>query len=143
MIDKLLFEYKRKNKIKSSTKTKSHSLSKKKKINEKNFSEKKTKHNLLNKNLNKRNILFNNQQSKIHQKSTSTSSLSSSAEKKYLTPTKYNMHNYENDYYFNDTYNKTQELFNISNISKPKLDYNIGRKKNKNILLTIGTGQLC
>jgi len=139
MIDKLLFEYKRKNKIKSSTKTKSHSLSKKTKINEKNFSEKKTKHNLLNKNLNKRNILFNNQQSKINLKSTSTSSLSSSAEKKYLTPTKYNMQNYENDYYFNENYNKTQELFNISNISRPKLDYNVGRKKNKNILLTVGT----
>ena len=133
MIDKLLFEYKRKNKIKSSTKTKSHSLSKKTKVNEKNFSEKKTKHNLLNKNLNKRNILFNNQQSKINLKSTSTSSLSSSAEKKYLTPTKYNIQNYENDYYFNENYNKTQELFNISNISRPKLDYNI-KYKNKYVI---------
>ena len=62
------------------------------------------------------------------------------AEKKYLTPTKFNMQNYDNDYYFNESYNKTQELFNNANISRPTLDFNSGHKKrNKNILLTIGT----
>ena len=65
--------------------------------------------------------------------------MSSSAEKKYLTPTKFNLQNYDNDYYFNESYNKTQELFNNANISRPKLDFHSGHKKNKNILLTIGT----
>ena len=138
MIDKLLFEYKKKYKSKYSTKTESHSLSKKRKNNETNLSETK-KHKQINKNLHKRNILFNNKQSIINLKSTSTSSLSSSAEKKYLTPKKYNLQNCDNDYYFNESYNKTQELFNIANISRPKLDYNSGHKKNKNLLLTIGT----
>ena len=141
MIDKLLFEYKRKNKSKHKIKTKSHSLSKKNKIkNKDNLSSEKSKYKPINKNLHKRNILFNNKQSKINLKSTSTSSLSSSAEKKYITPTKYNLQNYDdNDYYYNENYNKTQELFNIANISRPKLDYNTGNKKHKNILLTIGT----
>ena len=138
MLDKLLFEYKKKNKFKNSTKTKSHSLSKKNKIVDTNLSESKTKHKQINKNLYKRNILFSNKQSIINLKSTSTSSLSSSAEKKYLTPTKYNYINYDNDYYLHESYNKTQELFNNANISRPKLDYNSGPKKNKNIL-TIGT----
>ena len=48
------------------------------------------------------------------------------------------MFNTENDYYFNESYNKTQELFNNVNISRPILDYNSCHKKNKNIL-TIGT----
>ena len=137
MIDKLLLEYKKKYKkykYKYSTKTETHSLSNKYKNNEnneKNLSEKKTKNKLINKNLYKRNILFNNKQSIINLKSTSTSSLSSSAEKKYLTPTKYNLKNFDNDYYFNESYNKTQELFNNANISRPKLDYNSGHKKIK------------
>lgn len=139
MIDKLLLEYKKKNKSKYSTKTESHSLSNKNKNNETNLSETKKKHKLINKNLHKRNILFNNKQSIINLKSTSTSSLSSSADKKYLTPKKYNLQNLDNDYYFNESYNKTQDLFNNANISRPKLDYNSGHKKNKNILLTIGT----
>ena len=141
MIDKLLFEYKRKNKSKYKTKTKSHSLSKKTKVNNNdNSSAEKSKYNPKNKNLHKRNILFNSKQSKINLKSTSTSSLSSSAEKKYLTPTKYNLQIYDdNDYYYNENYNKTQELFNIANISRPKIDFNSGHKKHKNILLTIGT----
>ena len=139
MIDKLLFEYKRKNKLKHTIKTKSHSLSKKNKINDTNLSEAKNKHKPINKNLHKRNILFSNKQNIINLKSTSTSSVSSSAEKKYLTPTKFNLQNYDNDYYFNESYNKTQELFNNANISRPKLDFHSGHKKNKNILLTIGT----
>ena len=139
MIDKLLLEYKKKYKPKYSTKTESHSLSNKNKNNETNLTETKKKHKPINKNLHKRNILFNNKQSIINLKSTSTSSLSSSADKKYLTPTKYNLQNFDNDYYFNESYNKTQELFNNANISRPKLDYNSGHKKNKNILLTLGT----
>ena len=139
MIDKLLFEYKKKNKLKHTIKTKSHSLSKKNKINDTNLSEAKNKHKPINKNLHKRNILFSNKQNIINLKSTSTSSVSSSAEKKYLTPTKFNLQNYDNDYYFNENYNKTQELFNNANISRPKLDFHSGHKKNKNILLTIGT----
>ena len=139
MIDKLLFEYKKKNKSKHAIKSKSHSLSKKNKTNDTNLSEIKNKHKPINKNLHKRNILFNNKQNIINLKSTSTSSVSSSAEKKYLTPTKFNLQNCENDYYFNDSYNKTQELFNNANISRPKLDFHRGYKKNKNILLTIGT----
>ena len=139
MIDKLLFEYKKKNKLKHTIKTKSHSLSKKNKINDTNLSEAKNKHKPINKNLHKRNILFSNKQNIINLKSTSTSSVSSSAEKKYLTPTKFNLQNYDNDYYFNESYNKTQELFNNANISRPKLDFHSGHKKNKNILLTIGT----
>lgn len=140
MIDKLLFEYKQKNKSNHTIKIKSHSLSRKTKKDDKNLSEAKTGHKPLNKNLHKRNILFNSKQNNINLKSTSTSSLSSSAEKKYLTPTKFNMQNYDNDYYFNESYNKTQELFNNANISRPTLDFNSGHKKrNKNILLTIGT----
>jgi hypothetical protein len=140
MIDKLLFEYKQKKKSNHTIKIKSHSLSRKTKKDDKNLSEAKTEHKPLNKNLYKRNILFNSKQNNIHLKSTSTSSLSSSAEKKYLTPTKFNMQNYDNDYYFNESYNKTQELFNNANISRPTLDFNSGHKKrNKNILLTIGT----
>lgn len=138
MIDKLLCEYKKKYKSKYQPKTKSHSLSKKNKIQESNLSETKIKHKQINKNIHQRNILFSNKQSKINLKSTSTSSLSSSAEKKYLTPTKYNLQNCENDYYFNQSYNKTQELFNIANISLPKFNYKSGHKKVKNIL-TIGT----
>ena len=138
MIDKLLFEYKKKNKIKHTPKTKSHSLSNKNKINETNLSETKNKNKQINKNLHQRNILFSNKQSKINLKSTSSSSLSSSAEKKFLTPTKYNLQNCDSDYYFNESYNKTQELFNKANISRPKLDYSNAHKKNKNIL-TIGT----
>ena len=138
MIDKLLFEYKKKYKSKNIIKTKSHSLSKKNKINETNLSETKNKHKQNNKNLHQRNILLGSKQSIINLKSTSTSSLSSSAEKKYLTPTKYNLQNCDNDYYFNESYNKTQEFFNNANISRPKLDYNSGHKKFKNIL-TIGT----
>ena len=138
MIDKLLFEYKQKNKSNHTIKIKSHSLSRKTKKDDKNLSEAKTGHKPLNKNLHKRNILFNSKQNNINLKSTSTSSLSSSAEKKYLTPTKFNMQNYDNDYYFNESYNKTQEFFNNANISRPKLDYNSGHKKFKNIL-TIGT----
>ena len=139
MIDKLLFEYKKKNKPKHTIKTKSHSLSKKSKINDTNLSETKNKHKQINKNLYKRNILFNNKQNIINLKSTSTSSVSSSAEKKYLTPTKFNLQNCENDYYFNESYNKTHELLNNTNISRPKLDFHRVNKKNKNILLTIGT----
>ena len=138
MIDKLLFEYKKKYKSKNIIKTKSHSLSKKNKINDTNLSETKNTHKQINKNSHQRNILLGSKQSIINLKSTSTSSLSSSAEKKYLTPTKYNLQNCDNDYYFNENYNKTQELFNNANISRPKLDYNSGHKKNKNIL-TIGT----
>ena len=128
-----LFEYKRKNKSKYKTKTKSHSLSKKTKVNNNdNSSAEKSKYNPKNKNLHKRNILFNSKQSKINLKSTSTSSLSSSAEKKYLTPTKYNLQIYDdNDYYYNENYNKTQELFNIANISRPEIDFNSGHKKHK------------
>ena len=140
MIDKLLFEYKKKNKSKHTANIKSHSLSKKTKINNKNLSETKNNHKPINKNLHKRNILFNNKQNINILKSTSTSSVSSSGEKKYLTPTKFNIQNYDNDYYFNESYNKTQELFNNANISRPTLDFNSGhKKKNKNILLTIGT----
>ncbi len=139
MIDKLLFEYKKKNKLKHTIKTKSHSLSTKNKIDDTNLSATKNKHKPINKNLNKRNILLSNKQNIINLKSTSTSSMSSSAEKKYLTPTKFNYQNYDNDYYFNESYNKTQELFNNANISRPKLDFHSGHKKNKNILLTIGT----
>ena len=138
MIDKLLFEYKKKYKSKHTIKTKSHSLSKKNKINDNDLSNTKNKHKQISKNLHQRNILLGSKQSIINLKSTSTSSLSSSAEKKYLTPTKYNLQNCDNDYYFNENYNKTQELFNNANISRPKLDYNSGHKKNKNIL-TIGT----
>ena len=138
MIDKLLFEYKKKYKSKHTIKTKSHSLSKKNKINDNDLSKTKNKHKQISKNLHQRNILLGSKQSIINLKSTSTSSLSSSAEKKYLTPTKYNLQNCDNDYYFNENYNKTQELFNNANISRPKLDYNSGHKKNKNIL-TIGT----
>ena len=138
MIDKLLFEYKKKYKSKNIIKTKSHSLSKKNKINDTNLSETKNKHKPINKNLHQRNILLGSKQSIINLKSTSTSSLSSSTEKKYLTPTKYNLQNCDNDYYFNENYNKTQEIFNNANISRPKLDYNSSHKKNKNIL-TIGT----
>ena len=138
MIDKLLFEYKKKNKYKALSKDKSHSLSKNKEIIKANLSESKTKYKQKNKNLYKRNILFSSKQSIINLKSTSTSSFSSSTEKKYLTPSKYNYTNCDNDYYFNESYNKTQELFNNANISRPKLDYNNSHKKNKNIL-TIGT----
>ena len=49
------------------------------------------------------------------------------------------MQKYDNDYYFNENYNKTQEIFNNSNIFRPKLDYNSAKKRNKNLLLTIGT----
>ena len=139
MIDKLLFEYKKKNKPKHTIKTKSHSLSKKNKINDTNLSEIKNKHKQINKNLYKRNILFNNKQNIINLKSTSTSSVSSSTDKKYLTPTKFNLQTCENDYYFNESYNKTHELLNNTNISRPKLDFHRMYKKNKNILLTIGT----
>ena len=101
MIDKLLFEYKKKYKSKHKIKTKSHSLSKKNKIIDNNLSETKNNHKQINKNLHQRNILLGSKQSIINLKSTSTSSLSSSAEKKYLTPTKYNLQNCDNDYYFN------------------------------------------
>ena len=127
----------RKNKTKHTPKTKSYSLSKKNKIQETNLSETKTKHKQINKNIHQRNILFSNKQSIINLKSTSTSSLSSSAEKKYLTPTKYNLQSCDNDYYFIQSYIKTQELFNNANISRPKIDYKSKNKKNMNIL-TIG-----
>ena len=104
MIDKLLFEYKKKYKSKHTIKTKSHSLSKKNKINDNDLSNTKNKHKQISKNLHQRNILLGSKQSIINLKSTSTSSLSSSAEKKYLTPTKYNLQNYDNDYYFNENY---------------------------------------
>ena len=138
MIDKLLFEYKKKYKSKHTQKTKSHSLSKKNGKHETNLSEAKTKHKQTNKNIHQRNILFSNKQSIINLKSTSTSSLSSSAEKKYLTPTKYNLQNCDNDYYFNQSYNKAKELFINANIPRPKFDYSSKHKKNVNIL-TIGT----
>ena len=129
MIVKLLFEYKKKYKSKHILKKKSHSLSKKNKINDINLSETKNKHKQINKNLHQRNILLGSKHSIINLKSTSTSSLSSSTEKKYFTPTKYNFQNCENDYYYNESYNKTQELFNNENISSPKLDYNRAIKK--------------
>lgn len=139
MIEKLLLDYKKKYKPKFPTKIESHSLNTLNKKEDTNLIETKKKNKQMSKNFHKRNILFNNKQSIINQKSTSSSSLSSSADKKYLTPTKYNFQNSETDYYFNESYNKTQELFNNANITRPKLDYNCGRKKNKNILLTIGT----
>ena len=85
MIDKLLFEYKKKSKLKHTIKTKSYSLSKKNKIDDTNLSAAKNKHKPLNKNLNKRNILLSNKRNIINLKSTSTSSMSSSAEKIFNT----------------------------------------------------------
>ena len=143
MIDKLLFEYRQNYKSKQATKTVPHSLSKKSKNEEakSSGSSTKMKHKPENKNFYKRkrrNILLSSKQSVINLKSTSTSSLSSSAEKKYLTPTKYNLQNNENDYYFNATsYNKTQKIFNVTDIALPKL-FDSGKKKRNNILLTMG-----
>ena len=92
------------------------------------------------KRLRQRNILFNHKISITNANSTSTSSLSSSAENKYLTPTKYNKDlNNGNDYYFNESFNSKNDLLQNVNISMPKLNYNFKNKGNKNLHLALGT----
>ena len=92
------------------------------------------------KKLHQRNILFNNKISILNANSTSTSSLSSSTEKKYLTPTKYSKEfNNGIDYYFNESFNGNNDLLKNVNISRPKLKYNFKNKKNKNLHLALGT----
>ena len=144
-INKYSRKYKFKNKIQHLHTTKSHSFKKPQahkssvntKIHIQNKSLSKHKQEKYNYRPHARNILINYKQSFI-MKSTSTSSLSSSTEKKYLTPTKSEVNNYDIDYYFNENYNKPQKLVNIANISRPRLDYSF-KKKNKNSLLTVGT----
>ena len=138
-------KYKFKNKTENLHTTKSHSFKKtqvhKSSTNSKshiqNKSIPKQKPKKYNYRPHARNILISFKQSFI-MKSTSTSSLSSSTEKKYLTPTKSDVNNYDIDYYFNENYNKPQKIINIANISRPRLDYSF-KKKNKNSLLTVGT----
>ena len=137
-----LLDYRKKDKnLKNLYFAKSHSSSKKSrkcnilntdlKINKKNFF----------KNIYQRNILFNNKISLKNANSTSTSSLSSSTEKKYLTPTKNEPNsNIGNDYYINETINNKKNLFQNINISRPKLNFNYKYKKNKNLHLALGTG---
>ena len=137
-----LLDYRKKDKnLKNLYFAKSHSSSKKSrkcnilntdlKINKKKFF----------KNIYQRNILFNNKISLKNANSTSTSSLSSSTEKKYLTPTKNEPNsNNGNDYYINETINNKKNLFQNINISRPKLNFNYKYKKNKNLHLALGTG---
>ena len=143
--NKYVYKYKFKNKNEHSHAVKSHSFKRtkihKSNVNIKNHNQNKSipkqKQEKYNYRPHARNILISCKQSYI-MKSTSTSSLSSSTEKKYLTPTKNEVNNYDIDYYFNENYHKPQKLINIANISRPRLDYSF-KKKNKNSLLTIGT----
>ena len=141
MKEKLFVNYPKKNiNIKNLSSAKSHSSSK---HTRKNIisSELKLNNKKIVKNIHQRNILFNNKLSIKNPNSTSTSSLSNSTEKKYLTPTKYNQDlNIGNDYYFNESFNNRKDLFQNMNISRPKLDYNNKYKKNKNLHLALGTG---
>ena len=140
MIEKFVLDFMRKNKKKENLlMTKSLSSSKKQRKNNIIYSELKIKEKRISKNLHQRNILLNNKLSTMNPNSTSTSSLSSSTEKKYLTPTKYNKDS-SNDYYFNESFNNKQDIFQNVNISRPKLDYDNNLKKNKNMHLTLGTG---
>ena len=140
MIEKFVLDFMRKNKKKENLlMAKSLSSSKKQRKNNIIYSELKIKEKRISKNLHQRNILFNNKLSTMNPNSTSTSSLSSSTEKKYLTPTKYNKDS-SNDYYFNESFNNKQDIFQNVNISRPKLDYDNTLKKNKNMHLTLGTG---
>ena len=137
-----LLGYRKKDKnLKNLYFAKSHSSSKKSrkcnilntdlKINKKKFF----------KNIYQRNILFKNKISLKNANSTSTSSLSSSTEKKYLTPTKNEPNsNIGNDYYINENINNKKNLFQNINISRPKLNFNYKYKKNKNLHLALGTG---
>ena len=140
MIEKFVLDFMRKNKKKENLlMAKSLSSSKKQSKNNIIYSVLKIKEKRISKNLHQRNILFNNKLSTMNPNSTSTSSLSSSTEKKYLTPTKYNKDS-SNDYYFNESFNNKQDIFQNVNISRPKLDYDNNLKKNKNMHLTLGTG---
>ena len=140
MIEKLILDFMRKNKKKENLlMAKSLSSSKKQRKNNIIYSELKIREKRISKNLHQRNILFNNKISTMNPNSTSTSSLSSSTEKKCLTPTKYNKDS-NNDYYFNESFNNKQDLFQNVNISRPKLDFDKNLKKNKNLHLTLGTG---
>lgn len=138
-MEKFLIDYVKKNKKYSLAK--SNSSSKKPRKNNFMNSESKINQKKIKKNLHQRNILFNQKTSIKNINSTSTSSLSSSTEKKYLTPTKYNKeNNFENDYYFNESFNNKLDLFKNMNISRPKLDYNSNNKKIKSLHLALGSG---
>ena len=138
-MEKFLIDYVKKNKKYSLAK--SNSSSKKPRKNNFMNSESKINQKKIKKNLHQRNILFNQKTSIKNINSTSTSSLSSSTEKKYLTPTKYNKeNNFENDYYFNESFNNKLDLFKNMNISRPKLDYNSNNKKIKSLHLALGAG---
>ena len=142
MKEKILLDFIKKNKkCKNLTLAKSNSSSKKYRKNNLNNSESNIKQKKNTKNLHQRNILFNNKTSIINANSTSTSSLSSPTEKKYLTPTKFNQElNIGNYYYFNEGFNEKKNLFQNMNISMPKLNYNCKYKKIKNLHLALGAG---
>ena len=143
-MEKIFCNYKKtKNKMKNIPLMKSYSLNKndRKNIIKNEFSIKSKK---ASKKLgHQRTILFNkNKLSKTNINSTSTSSLSSSTDNNYLTPTKYNHElnelNIDNDYYFNECFTNKKNLFQSVNISRPKLNYE--NKLNKNLHLTLGSG---
>ena len=140
MIEKHLINYiKKKSEDKNIFLAKSYSSSKKKKKNSIIYGESKINKKNIFKKYHQRNILFNNKISN-NPNSTSTSSLSSSAEKKYLTPTKANRGcSNGNDYYF-ESFNEKQNLFNNVNISMPRIDFSNKYQQNKNLHLTLGTG---
>ena len=140
MIEKhLLYYIKKKSDDKNIFLAKSYSSSKKEKKNNIIYGESKINKKEIFKKYHQRNILFNNKISN-NPNSTSTSSLSSSAEKNYLTPTKTNRGcSNGNDYYY-ESFNEKQNLFNNINISMPKIDYNNKYQQNKNLHLTLGTG---
>ena len=143
-MEQYLIDYvnKNDNHIKKFYNAKSNSSSKKTRKNNFINSESKINKKKVIKNLHKRNILFNQKTSIKNVNSTSTSSISSSTEKKYLTPTKYNKDtNFGNDYYFNENFNNNkQDLFKNMNISRPKLDYKSNYKKIKSLHLALGSG---